>query len=75
MKAIISREQAARLVGGERKLQYLLLSTFTGKLAELSTGAKLFSEYWLSPNPVFEVRSGTCDSDGRDVLEVVETLE
>lgn len=75
MKAVITREQAVRIVGGEKELQRRILSSFSGELAQLTTGAKLFGRGHLGPNPVFEVRSSICDSDGGDIQEIIEALE
>ena len=75
MKAIITRAQAIRIVRSEAELQRRLLNTFSGELARLTTGVKLFGDGWYGPNPTFELRSGTCDSDGSDIQETLEALE
>lgn len=74
MKAIITREQAVQVLGNERELNRRMLG-LSDELARLHTGAKLFSRGRLGPNPIFEIRSGTCDSDGDDIKEIIEALE
>lgn len=74
LKAIITREQAVQILGGERELNHRMLG-LSDELARLNTGAKLFSKGRLGSNPIFEIRSGTCDSDGDDIKEIIEALE
>ena len=75
MKAIITREQAARIVGGERELLRRILG-HSDELARLRGGAvKLFSNGRLGPNPTFELRSMVSDGNCEDIQEIIESLE
>ena len=73
--AIITREQAVRIVGGEKEFQHRMLG-HSDELARLRGGTvKLFSKGRLGPNPTFELRSAIYDSGDDDVREIVEALE
>lgn len=75
MKAIITREQAIQILGGDKRELSRRMLGHSDELARLNTGAKLFSKGRLGPNPTFEIRSGSCDSDGDDIKEIIEALE
>ncbi|MBI4158083.1 MAG: hypothetical protein HY505_00445 [Candidatus Yanofskybacteria bacterium] len=75
MTAIITREQAVRIVGNEKEFKHRMLG-HSDELARLMGGTvKLFSKGRLGPSPIFELRSMTCDNNEEDIQEIIEALE
>ena len=72
--AIITREQAIQILGGDKREFTRRMLGHSDELARLRGGTvKLFSKGRLGPDPIFELR-GVVSCAGDDVQEIVEAL-
>jgi hypothetical protein len=76
---VVSREQAAQLMGGEDELKKLLDSTPYKNMRELRKypigGTRLFVDFDENDEPVFTICTSRADLQGKDVDRLLKLLE
>ena len=68
---VITHEQAIQIAGTRKKLECLILDSFSDELGQLFTGAKFIAVNRLGAKPVFGIITG---GNGEDVIAAKNAL-